>query len=51
MVLLISVMCDSRDASDAIEGAPFGVCDLWLLFCLYIPGAEVGIKCIELAVE
>ena len=28
MVLLISVMCDSRDVPDAIEGAPFGMCDL-----------------------
>ena len=44
-------MCDLRDVPDAIEGAPFGACDLWLLFCLYIPGAEVGIKCIEPAVE
>ena len=44
-------MCDLRDVPDAVEGAPFGMCDTWLLFCLYIPGAEVGIKCIEPAVE
>ena len=44
-------MCDLRDAPDAIEGAWLGVYDPWLLFCLYIPGTEVGIKCIEPAVE
>ena len=42
-------MCDLRDVPDAVEGAPFSACDPWLLFCL--PGAEVGIKCIEPAVE
>ena len=44
-------MCDLRDAPDAIEGALFGAFDPQLLFCLYIPGAEVGIECIEPAVE
>ena len=44
-------MCDSRDAPEAMEGAPLDVCDLWLLLCLYIPGAEVGIECAEPAVE
>ena len=44
-------MCHSRDVPDAIEGALFGTGDPWLLFCLYIPGTEVGIKCVEPAVE
>ena len=44
-------MCDLRDAPDAIEGAWLGTCNPWLLFCLYIPGANVGIECIEPAVE
>ena len=47
---LISVMCYLRDAPDAVEGAWLGVCDPWLLFCLYIPGAKVGIECVEPAV-
>ena len=51
MVLLISVMCDLRDVPDAVEGALFGTSNLCLLFCLYIPGAEVGIEYIEPAVE
>ena len=44
-------MCDLRDAPDAVEWAPFGMCDPWLLLCLYIPSAKVGIKCVKPAVE
>ena len=44
-------MCDSRDAPDAMEWAPFGAHDPWLLLCLYIPGYKVGIKCVKPAVE
>ena len=44
-------MCDSRDAPDAMEWALFGMHDPWLLLWFYIPGAKVGIKCIEPAVE
>ena len=51
IVLLISVMCASKDAPDAMEWAPFGMCNPWLLLCLYIPCAKVGIKCVKPAVE
>ena len=31
----------------AMEGALLDVHDLWLLLCLYISGAKVGIECAE----